>query len=358
MFKIEYEKKKRFLIDFIFAAVIAISIYFILKYLIPFVLPFVIGVIIAFLIQKPAKYIANKLKINKGTVACVLAGLSYLLFAGAVLALAWTLISSGKTVLMKYFGDGGDINNIVDNLKELFNDFNTLLQNNFNFGTEKILSNTFDEVLGKFASYLSSVIASTVGSIPAFLVSTIVTIVASCYIAKDYDQLIRFLKNLLSNESFDKILNIKEATVSTIVKMAGGYFTILFITFFELLLGFFIVGVDYVIPLAAVVAVVDILPIFGTGTVLVPWALISVLKGNFLFGIKLFILYLSVTLVRNFIEPRIIGKRVGINPLLTLVAMFVGLKLSGIFGMIVLPLIVTVTIAYFKKQIYFDENSH
>lgn len=353
----ELERKKSFLIDFLFAAVIAVSVYFAIKYLIPFILPFIIGVIIAFLIQKPAKYVSDKTKIKKGSAACVFAGLSYLLFAGLVLAVAWALISSGKTVFMKYFGEDGDINNIVENLKELFNGLNGMLQNNSNLGTEKIFSDTLNSAVGKLASYLSSVIASTVRAVPAFLVSTVVTIVASCYIAKDYDQLIKFLKNLLDKDSFDKILQVKEAAASTIMKMTGGYLTILLITFFELLIGFFIAGVDYVIPMAAVVAVVDILPIFGTGTILLPWSAISMLKGNFLFGIEILAIYLAVTFIRNFIEPRIIGKRVGINPLLTLLAMFIGLKLSGIFGMIVVPLAVTVTIAYFKKQIYSDQSA-
>ena len=114
------------------------------------------------------------------------------------------------------------------------------------------------------------------------------------------------------------------------------------ITFTELNIGFLIMKVENSLLLSLLIAVVDALPILGTGTILIPWAIIKLISGDYRLGISLLLLYLIVIIVRQLIEPKIVGKQIGMYPLLTLFAMYTGLQAMGFAGMIVGPIIVLI----------------
>ena len=109
-----------------------------------------------------------------------------------------------------------------------------------------------------------------------------------------------------------------------------------------MLIGLFILKVNNAFPLALIIAFVDLLPIFGTGTVLIPWGIVQIVMGNTFLGVGLLFLYVVSAILRYFLEPKIIGNKVGVEPIVSLFAMFVGLKLFGILGLILLPLTVSV----------------
>ena len=103
-------------------------------------------------------------------------------------------------------------------------------------------------------------------------------------------------------------------------------------------MGFSILGVEYSLLLAVITAIIDVLPILGTGTVLIPWGIISLFQGNFVLGIGILVLYGVITLVRQIIEPKIVGDYIGLYPLVSLICMYVGLRLFGIVGLFLLPI--------------------
>ena len=141
---------------------------------------------------------------------------------------------------------------------------------------------------------------------------------------------------------------IKKVFFSTVLKLLKSYFILMIITFAEIAATLYllkILGVyrtDYVILLSALIAVIDIVPIIGTGTIFIPWAVYSIIMNNLTMGIILLVSYLIITIVRNILEPKIIGDQVGASPIITLVFMYIGLKLFGIVGLISLPLLVIV----------------
>jgi len=146
-------------------------------------------------------------------------------------------------------------------------------------------------------------------------------------------------------------LRIRDILSNKILKYILGYVILTAIAFGELLVGFWILGVEYSLLLAAITALIDLLPVFGTGTILLPWAVFSFAMGNGAQGFGLITLYAVICVVRYFAEPRIIGKNVGVNPLLTLAAMFIGLKLGGVIGLLLLPIGSIVMVHYYKQQI-------
>lgn len=111
------------------------------------------------------------------------------------------------------------------------------------------------------------------------------------------------------------------------------------VTFLILFLGFLLLRIRFSLLLGLGIALLDALPIFGTGTVLIPWGLLSMLSGDIHLGIGLMILYGAAALSRNVLEPKILGAQMGVSPLLTLLSIYVGYRLSGVLGMILLPIL-------------------
>lgn len=116
------------------------------------------------------------------------------------------------------------------------------------------------------------------------------------------------------------------------------YALIMFITFVELFIGFNIIGIDKPLTAAVFIAIFDILPVLGTGGIMIPWALISLLQGHVPLAISLFVLYLVVTVIRNIIEPKIVGSQIGLHPVITLLSLFIGAQLFGIIGLFGFPI--------------------
>ena len=122
------------------------------------------------------------------------------------------------------------------------------------------------------------------------------------------------------------------------------YFLILGITFSELLIGLAILRVNRFVLIAFLIAVLDIFPVLGTGAVLVPWAIIAFIQGRIGFGIGLLVLYALITVIRQIIEPKIVGKHVGMHPIITLACMFIGTSLFGGYGLFGLPILVAIVL--------------
>ncbi|MDZ5016645.1 AI-2E family transporter, partial [Clostridium perfringens] len=138
------------------------------------------------------------------------------------------------------------------------------------------------------------------------------------------------------------ILDVKDYIVGTLFKLIKAYAIIISITFIELSIGLSILKVESAITIAALIALVDILPVLGTGGVVIPWVIIEAVKGNFGLAIGLAILYVTITVIRNILEPKIVGQQVGLHPLVMLVCMFMGARIFGFLGLFILPFIVII----------------
>lgn len=142
--------------------------------------------------------------------------------------------------------------------------------------------------------------------------------------------------------------------------MLKGYILLMLITFTELTIGLLLIGQSNAILLAAIICVIDILPVLGTGAVVIPWALISLFTGNILKAIGLILMYIVITIIRNFLEPKVIGNQVGLHPLITLLSMFCGLRLLGFVGLFGFPLTLIVLNDLYKRgklNLNFDSSS-
>ena len=139
-----------------------------------------------------------------------------------------------------------------------------------------------------------------------------------------------------------------------VFKVAGKYLRsyalILLITFGELSLGLVLLGVDNAVLIAFCIALFDILPVAGTGGIMIPWAIFSLIGGDWGFAVGLVVIWAVITIVRNIIEPKIVGRQVGLHPLLALIAMFVGTKLFGLVGLFLLPLTLAIVLPLLRER--------
>lgn len=341
------ERKRKVIIDVLFIAVMLVVVYFVMKYVAVWTLPFIIGLLVAIILQKPVGFLTERTKLSR-TFWSILLVVSVLVAIFALIGVViWRLVEEADGFTNWLTGLIPDIRATFTDMSSWFASFSERLP----AGVGEALQDAPAAVLETFVSGLAGVVAGFAEGIiiqgTGILISIIFSVVACCYMTKDYRKIVNFIVNQLSDRKAEIVINAKKLFVTNILKMLRGYIIIMFITFLELFLGFTILGVNYAVVLGIIVAVLDILPVIGTGLVLLPWAIVSACMGNVMQGIGLFVLYIAILIIRNIIEPRIIGQQVGLPPIVTLIAMYVGLKTFGVLGMMLLPV---VTIVLVKLQ--------
>lgn len=347
---LERNPKKEFLINVFYTITVFLIVLAVYYLLIKFLFPFVIGAVIAFAVQPLANKIGKKTRFSQGAWSVMLALLLYILAGTLVCFLAYRVI-----ILAIDFTDY--LPSFFERAQAVFIKIGDRYANVFEYFPEELrisTDNFLGEAVEKFILSLGGTITKGISSfikkLPLLFISGIVTLVASCYISKDFLQLKRFVKAVLGEKVSQKGIKIKNILIGSVFKILKGYAFLSLITCVEIYLGFLILGLNRPFLLAVIISVVDLLPVLGTGTVLLPWAIVSVLLDNLQLGIGIAVLYIIIVLVRNFLEPKIIGMQVGVNSLFTLMAMFLGLKVLGFWGLILFPVILIVTVQYYKSE--------
>lgn len=339
----EIQAKKRFLINFVYLLVIGLTVIIISRFLLFRMFPFILSIIVAALSQKPAAFLSQKTGVKKSFCAVVLSAVIYLGLCAGIIFLIYRLIVSSS--------------GLIDFLPQILTTFSSIINKAEELITEYIpsdidfsLSGLIQNVLKSLTEFLTEIIKKFLTAMPSIFVSGIVALVAACYISKDYDGLSRFVKSLCGDKIYNRFLRIKTIFTNGVFKMLKGYFILMVITFFELWIGFLILKINNAYFWAFLIALIDLLPILGTGIILVPWAIYCAVAGNISVSVGLAVLYIIMVLVRNFCEPKIVSRQIGINPLFILFSMYLGLKLFGGAGIILLPIILMVTVQYYKQE--------
>lgn len=352
----DYETKKVFLVNIAVLAVGVAATVLTVKFLIGYLLPFVIGVVLAAAVKRPAAYLAKKSGLRAGVWSAVLVIALYLICALLIALAAWqTAVQAVKLAdalpeyIVKLNGFGEKAGGwLASRCRRLPSEAETAILNAFDEAANRAVS-----ALGNF---LTDTAAAAAGKLPSVLFSAVITVVASCYIALDSEHLVRFVKELLPERVCRRVVRVRDILRDNIFKYILGYVFLSLIAFAELFTGFLLLRIKYAAALAALTAFVDLLPVFGTGTVLVPWSAAAFISGNAPLAAGLLVLYAVISVVRYFAEPHIVGKRVGVDPLITLAAMVIGLRLGGIVGLLVFPIACVVIIQYYRRQIAQENN--
>ncbi len=345
------EGKKRFLINILFAIVAIALLYIVFKFLLSYLFPFIIGIALAALVQKPSEFIERKTKLKSGACAAAMVFVFYIALVVIIGFIGIRIYAAASDFIAKIPEYIPQIQATLNNISGKFSKFSQSLPDELaaSFDPGGIVNSLMNNGVQFVTGILGSSATGIAKSIPSIIITIIVTIVASCYIAKDYGNIKNYIKGILPQKYIDNYIEIRTMLWENIFKFFRGYMLLMLITFVELSIGLTLLDYPNSIIIAAIIAIVDILPVLGTGTVVIPWALIRLISGDVWAALALIILYLVITVVRNFLEPRVIGQQMGLHPLITLVSMFVGLRLFGFLGMLAVPVALIIIIKLFQN---------
>lgn len=311
---------------------------FVLPRLARFFTPLIIAWIIAMMANPLVRFLEKRIKIMRKhgsaiVIVLVIVAISGLLYA--VTAALFTQVSSMFETLP------GIYENVMDNLQQfafsLHEKYDIIPANIKNFFSDN--ESKINEYIMAALNSLSTSPVSAVGSVASSIVDTfiisILTLMIAYFFTAGNDKIKSVVKKCMPVGISDSIEIIK----NTVFIAIGGYlkacFQIMIVMFIILLLFFLVMKVDYAVPVALITAILDFLPFIGTGTVLMPWAVYSVITGEYLKALALVMAYLVTMIVRRLLEPKLVGDSIGMSPFLTLISMFIGYRLTGMIGLII-----------------------
>ena len=357
------EKKKDFIINFLYIGAIITICYFAIKYLLGPLLPF----IDAFIIVSVSERTIEKLtfgKLSKKTASVIFVFLLVLIISLIIYIVLYGLFKE----IIRLTGDLQS-NSFFEDILTGFNEYVSSLDNDgFLYKAINSISSFIpdtDALIEKLsAEYIPSVVSfilKFLSFFPSAVLFVFVLFISLFYIGYDYEKITSFFCLQFSEKAVDTITEAKSILFSTVKELFKAYFLLTFITFTQLLTGFMVLKVNYAFILASIISFVDMLPILGTGTILLPWSAVCFLLKDFKTAIGLIVLYTVISVFRQIAEPKIVGANIGLSPLLSLISIFVGLKLMGFWGLILFPIILITTIRLNEKgliKIYrnFPEN--
>ena len=319
--------------------------------LLHFFMPFVVGWILALLANPLVRFLERRVKLVRrhGSMLIIIAALAIVigLFYGAGLLVyreMGSFLADAPEIYQSVIAEIGDA---LQNVRKLAEYFPQNLQPPL-----LAFSDNLDGLFGKLVSRAAEPTVQIAGhvakSIPNLLVNMVIIILSSYLFLADRESIMRWLKEHLPAFVFRYIEYMKRDAKGLI----GGYFLaqfrIMCVVALILAAGFLVLGVRYGVLLAFLTAILDFLPIFGTGTVLFPWAVVKLFAGEYAYATGLILLYILTQVVRQIIQPKIVGESMGLPPLMTLFLLYLGFKLRGLTGMILAVPVGLVFINFYK----------
>lgn len=339
------EKRKSFLINLMYLGVILFMFYLGLKFTFKNLMPFVIGFLIATLLKPLVRKLDKMFKPNK--VVSILVNIAfYVLIA---LLITWAVFG-GVALVQRYIPIMEQyLNNtvlpMVNELLVYFEQFTDSLDPEVAQIINTVINdlmNTLKGLIESFSKLTLGMITTVLSSAPKVMISILLTVISSFFFSLDYQLVIDSFVNMLPDKAQVLLEDVGVIFSELIGKYFVAYGKLILLTFVELSIGFLILGIDSPFILAGVISVVDILPVLGTGTLLIPWALYELILGTPSLGLGIIVVYAIVTVIRNILEPKLVGAQIGLHPLMTLVSIYIGLTLFGFVGLFVVPIVVTI----------------
>ena len=305
--------------------------------LLGFFMPFVIGWFISYIASPIVNWLEKRVKIVKklGSALIIIAVLGavgiLIYFIGSKL---WKEIASLIQNMPKMYQDlESGFGEIGSSLNGVFKVLPAGLQDAWHTMTSN-LDKTMGDLMGRISEPTVAAAGNVAKRIPSVLIATIVTFISAYFFIAERDEVIEWAKKV----SPEPVVRRMSMVIDNLKFAVGGYFKAQFkimgVVCLILEIGFVILKVHFYFLLALLIAFLDFLPFFGTGTALIPWALYKLLVKDYRMVVGLIILYGVTQLVRQLIQPKLVGDSMGMRPLLTLLFLYIGYKAGGIFGMI------------------------
>lgn len=336
-----------------------------LYYLSKYTYPFIIAIIIAFFMNPLVNFLEKKARMPRGLAVFVALLLILSVFAGLITLLVAEIVSGAD-----YLGGvvPGHVETLVEFIEQFvagqilpfYNRIATLFDNLDVQQQDSIMTN-IQNVGQQIASTAGSFIQGFFQNIPAIIgwfpnaaTVLIFSLLATFFISKDWHRLSMLSGKLLPDKVFHSLKRVLEDLKKALFGFVRAQFTLISLTTITVLIGLLILRVDYAITIALVIGLVDILPYLGTGAVFVPWIVYLAVAGDMNLAIGLGVLYVVVIVQRQLMEPKVLSSSIGLDPLATLVALFVGFKLIGFLGLIAGPVVLVIINTLQRANVFND----
>ena len=336
----------------IYIALVFLAVYFVLPKIIVYIMPFIVGYILTKMMIPISDFLHEKCKLPKKFAIIIV----ILLLVGVIASIIFVLIYEAAYEIQKIshvipkllYGEvelpqwAQHIKNFYFTLPKPVQEFGVMVVNN--------VKDNISEIVRPATQAVISVATNVATTLPSIIVFTVVTILSAYFICSDRESIREFSKNSLPKSITRRAIYIKHE----LFKACGGYLKaqgiLMCVTFFVVLLSLAVLKVDAAVLLAFIISLVDAVPILGTGTVLVPWAVACLVSGKYFLAVGLFVIYAITFLIRRIAEPKIVSSQIGLHPLVTLASIYIGLKAVGVFGMILGPIVAIIVINFFKAE--------
>ena len=340
----------------IIAAGMLLLFWLFVRYALGAVLPFLLGAAVAAIVSPISKNISKTTQISRKVVSASLVLIFFstistlLYFAGA------RLVEETGNLIDKLSQDTYLLGEFIDQISARISDLGlgrgssgARVFESIGVDVGALVDNSINSIISSISSAIPSFAVKVVAGIPSFIFFTVVFLISAFYFSTDREIIGKGIRSFIPDSWHKKLPTLKERLKKTVSGYLKAYFFLMLLTFAEIFIGLSILKVNYALLLAILIAVVDILPLIGTGTILIPWAIFSFITGNAGLGSGLLILYGIVLIVRQFAEPKIVGSSIGLHPLATLASVYLGIKFAGFLGIFIGP-IVALCIKGFSKE--------
>jgi len=334
--------------------VIIILLYLFFTTILKWILPFVLAYILAYITNPIVTFMEKRMKIPRKISSAITIVFSLSIFGTFITLIISRVAFEIKRLSVKIPG-------LYEKLSEYANGVYIKGMNiyiSLPEETSQFINNSLEDLtgiltsaLGSLTEYTTKFAYSVVTSLPSLLIFMIILVISTYFMSSDKEKITRFITKQLPSTWPSRLVNIKNDLIIALLGYIKAQLILMSITFIIMTTGFLIIGVDYAILLGLLIGFIDALPILGTGGILIPWAIISLISGNFTLALYLIILYGVAVLTRQLLEPKVLGSQIGLYPLITLIAMYVGLQIFGILGMIIGPISLMIFINLHKAKI-------
>lgn len=350
--KISMKKYVKAILNLVIALVILLAVIWLLPKAIIFFMPFIVGWIIALIASPMVKFFEEKLKIRRkaGSVFVIVVVIGLVVLAGYLICgkLIREIAGFIQDLPDMWASMEGDFDEIAKKLSIVYEKFPVDVQNTLNNIGEQA-----SEFAGDMISKISSPTIAAVGNfakqLPTLLIGIIMCLLSAYFFVAEREQVTSSVKQYMPEPLRYRFRLIK----NSLVKAVGGYLKaqikIEVWIYLLLVVGFFILRIDYALLIALGVAIMDFLPFFGTGTIMVPWAVIKFLSADYKMTIGLLVIWGISQLVRQIIQPKIVGDSIGVPPIPTLFLLYIGYMVGGVMGMIVAVPVGLITWTLYKE---------
>ncbi len=300
------------------------------RYIFGLLLPFLVGWALAFLVRPAAARVGRGTCIPNRVLRLMFVLAAFLALGAGVVLLGVRGVRELQRLLAALTSGGGalppTLETLTARLRALGGDRAVAYLQEFISGAIRALTGVLPGLVGRLIS-----------GVPRIVLALAVTLISAVYFCLDLERINAAMLSLLPDSWKKRVTSLKNGILRMAGKYLRSYLILMAITFSLLLLGFLVIRVEYAVLLAFLISLVDLFPVLGVGTVLVPWSLFCFISGVPGRGVALLILWGVALIIRQLTEPRVLGGSLGVPPLLTLLAMYAGLHLMGVFGMLLLP---------------------